>query len=184
MLPEEYNARLDQHFYLANQAKSALRNKGRDTSNKDYLIAVDVMRMHALVEKWQLLEKDKEEIYLPKLNFENVSTDMLFRKQLITNNSNQIVVKADSGDKIDLEYLSSGEKQLLIFLSETLLQEQRPYIFMADEPELSMHVEWQSELVPALLKINPAAQVLFATHSPDIVSVYQKNVFRMEELVD
>ncbi|MFD2782185.1 AAA family ATPase [Novosphingobium pokkalii] len=102
----------------------------------------------------------------------------------MTNNSNQIVVNGANATPIDLSKLSSGEKQLLIFLSETLLQEQKHYIFMADEPELSMHVEWQEDLVPALLKINPNAQVIFATHSPDIVNAYQKNVFRMEDLVD
>ena len=37
--------------------------------------------------------------------------------------------------------LSSGEKQLLILLTQTLLQEKQPYVFIADEPELSLHIE-------------------------------------------
>lgn len=181
---DEYNAQLDRHFRLSRRAKSSLKDGGSSVPVKDYLVAVDVMRMHMLVEQWQELERVKELIYGPRFNFERVASEMLFRKTLFTNTSNQIVIQSELEEPIPLDKLSSGEKQLLIFLSETLLQEQESYIFMADEPELSMHVEWQEELVPALLGINPAAQVLFATHSPDVVNKYQQNVFRMEDLVD
>ncbi|WP_352694993.1 AAA family ATPase [Mesorhizobium opportunistum] len=92
--------------------------------------------------------------------------------------------ETEDKDPIPIRKLSSGEKQLLIFLSETLLQEQAPFIFLADEPELSLHVEWQEELVPNLLRINPNAQVLFATHSPDIVNKYQANIVEMEKMID
>lgn len=184
MQPIEYTSQLDRHFRLSRKAKASIKDGGNSVPVKDYLVAVDVMRLHSLVEEWQELERTKESIYEPKFQFEQVASDMLFRKKLYTNRSNQIVVEGEGGEPLSLERLSSGEKQLLIFLSETLLQEQRPYIFLADEPELSMHVEWQEELVPALLRINPNAQVLFATHSPDVVNAYQDNVFRMEDLVD
>lgn len=184
MLPNEYATQLDRHFRLAKRAKTAFANTKDGIHVSNYLVAYDVMRLHSLVEQWQVLENAKEKIYQPKLQFEKITSEMLFRKKLYTNRSNQIVVESDNGEQLTLDKLSSGEKQLLIFLSETLLQEQNPYIFLADEPELSMHVEWQEELVPALLKINPNAQVLFATHSPDVVNSYQKNVSRMENLVD
>ncbi|WHO38207.1 AAA family ATPase [Sphingobium sp. AP49] len=184
MEPNEYYSQMDRHFKLLSRAKSAFRSTEVGIPVRDYQVAIDVLRLHALVEQWQILENSKELIYGPKYNFEKVASEMLFRKKLLTNNSNQIVVNGADDSPLELSKLSSGEKQLLIFLSETLLQEQRHYIFMADEPELSMHVEWQEDLVPALLKINPNAQVIFATHSPDIVNVYQDNVFRMEDLVD
>ena len=184
MQPEEYSSQLDRHFRLARRAQASFKEEATGVAVRDYLVAVDVMRLHQLVEQWQVLESAKEEIYKPRSDFETVTSDMLFRKHIITNSSNQIVVRNEKDEKLDLDKLSSGEKQLLIFLSETLLQEQRPFIFLADEPELSMHVEWQEDLVPALLRINPNAQVLFATHSPDVVNTFQKNVFRMEDLVD
>lgn len=183
MQPSEYTAQLDRHFRLSNKAKASFKADSSGVPVKDYLVAVDVMRLHSLVEQWQVLEDKKEEIYRPKQQFEMVATEMLFKKKLYTNRSNEIVIESDDASAVGISDLSSGEKQLLIFLSETLLQEQKPYIFLADEPELSMHVEWQEELVPALLKINPNAQVLFATHSPDIVNKYQENVHKMEELV-
>jgi predicted ATPase len=57
-------------------------------------------------------------------------------------------------------------------------------VFIADEPELSLHVEWQEKLVPIILDLCPEAQILFATHSPDIVNGFQKNVFSMEGFTD
>ncbi|WP_250114216.1 AAA family ATPase [Escherichia coli] len=48
------------------------------------------------------------------------------------------------------ENLSSGEKQLLILFIETLLQREKQYIFLTDEPELSLHIQWQRNIIPAI----------------------------------
>jgi predicted ATP-dependent endonuclease of OLD family len=88
----------------------------------------------------------------------------------------------DDRNEIELSDLSSGEKQMIIFLGETLLQEGNTHIFLADEPELSLHVEWQESLVDNIKALNPEAQIFFATHSPDIISTYDKCVFDMEDL--
>ena len=77
----------------------------------------------------------------------------------------------------------SGEKQLLIILGEALLQRSAPWVYIADEPELSLHVTWQESLVRNLKKVNPNAQIVFATHSPDIVSTYEDCVFDMEKIL-
>lgn len=78
--------------------------------------------------------------------------------------------------------LSSGEKQILILLSQTLLQENEPYIFIADEPELSLHIEWQKYVIGAINELNPNAQVIVATHSPEIAGQWAKNIIRMESI--
>jgi len=79
--------------------------------------------------------------------------------------------------------LSSGEKQLLILLGETLLQRERPSILIADEPELSLHVLWQEKLIANLRTLNPAAQIVVATHSPDIVGSLGNRAIDMETLI-
>ena len=78
--------------------------------------------------------------------------------------------------------LSSGEKQLLILLTQTLLQENAPYIFIADEPELSLHIEWQKYIIGAINELNPNAQVIVATHSPEIAGQWAKYIIRMESI--
>lgn len=152
------------------------------TSLSKIAVLIDTLRLHYLVDEWQNLEIRKEEILIPKNLFTKICNQMLFRKKVEVN-SNTVLIIDMAGKRMSASSLSSGEKQLLIFLSETLLQEGAPHIFLADEPELSLHIEWQEELVSNLLKINPNAQVVFATHSPDIVSKYTKNVIRMEKIL-
>ncbi|WP_236514203.1 AAA family ATPase, partial [Pseudomonas tremae] len=81
------------------------------------------------------------------------------------------------------EELSSGEKQLLIILGEALLQQSAPYVYIADEPELSLHVSWQEQLTGAISQLNRNAQIIFATHSPDIVGVHSESIIDMERLL-
>ena len=79
--------------------------------------------------------------------------------------------------------LSSGEKQLLIQFLEVVLQEGKSLIFIADEPELSLHVTWQEKLLNALRNLNENAQLIVATHSPDIVADFSKKVITMENVI-
>jgi predicted ATPase len=82
------------------------------------------------------------------------------------------------------EQLSSGEKQIYIFLMEALLQREIISIFIADEPELSLHVAWQERLVNSILRLSPDAQLIFATHSPDIVGSDQDAIIDMEAVLE
>lgn len=80
---------------------------------------------------------------------------------------------------LDVSALSSGEKQILILLTETLLQQNKPFIFMADEPELSLHIEWQRNLITSIRSLNPNAQIIFATHAPEIAANHSKKIINM-----
>ena len=73
--------------------------------------------------------------------------------------------EAFSSDK-----LSSGEKQMLSFLCYNAFSENTP-IFI-DEPELSLHVDWQRLLLPTLLEQGTENQFFIATHSPFIYAKY------------
>lgn len=97
--------------------------------------------------------------------------------------SNEMVFISRSGKPLTPQMLSSGEKQLLILMSEALLQREMPAIFIADEPELSLHVLWQERLVGSLRALNPNAQIIAATHSPDIVGPLSEKAIDMETLV-
>lgn len=83
---------------------------------------------------------------------------------------------------LDPQNLSSGEKQLLILLTQTLLQEKKPFVFIADEPELSLHIEWQKNIIRAINEINPNAQVIVATHSPEIAGGWAQKIIAMESI--
>jgi len=82
-----------------------------------------------------------------------------------------------------MKFVKNRKKQLLIILGEGLLQSAAPLIYIADEPELSVHVDWQEDLVDSIKSVHPMSQIIFATHSPDIVSHYGKSVINMEKYV-
>jgi hypothetical protein len=79
----------------------------------------------------------------------------------------EVVVMAGK-DPIPLESLSSGEKQLLQLLLECLTAGRSPVLI--DEPELSLHVDWQNELVQCMRLVNENAQLIMATHSPEVMA--------------
>jgi len=79
-----------------------------------------------------------------------------------------ITVKDAEGNPISLASLSSGEKHLMRILVETLLAERNS--IMIDEPEISMHIDWQRELLATMRTLNPRAQFIVATHSPEIMA--------------
>ncbi|WP_162250903.1 AAA family ATPase [Nocardioides sp. Root140] len=79
---------------------------------------------------------------------------------------------------IPIKSLSSGEKQLLRLMLEVLAAESNTV--MIDEPELSMHPDWQLVLVDTMQKINPHCQLLLATHSPEVMTdVAGEKVFQL-----
>lgn len=92
--------------------------------------------------------------------------------------------KRGNSSKLKYNNLSSGEKQLLILLTQTLLQEKQSYIFVADEPELSLHIEWQRTIIGAINALNPNAQVIVATHSPEIAGQWPMNIIKMESITE
>ena len=73
-------------------------------------------------------------------------------------------------EAIESNKLSAGEQQLLSFLCYNIFSENAA-IFI-DEPELSLHVDWQRLLLPALLEQGTGNQFFIATHSPFIYAKY------------
>ena len=65
--------------------------------------------------------------------------------------------------------LSSGEKQILIILLTVLVEDNEPYVLFMDEPEVSLHMEWQKRLIDLCIELNPNVQIILTTHSPAVV---------------
>lgn len=74
-----------------------------------------------------------------------------------------------SGDEtLTIDALSSGEKQILLILLRAFLLDEKEAFVLLDEPENSLDISWQFELINILVKINPNAQYFITTHSPSI----------------
>ena len=73
------------------------------------------------------------------------------------------------GETLQPYQLSSGEKQLLVVLLTVLVEDRLPFVLFMDEPEVSMHIEWQKQLIDLILQLNPNVQIILTTHSPAVI---------------
>jgi predicted ATP-dependent endonuclease of OLD family len=65
--------------------------------------------------------------------------------------------------------LSSGEKQMLAILLTVLVEDNEPTVLFIDEPEVSLHIEWQKQLIDLILELNPNVQIILTSHSPAVI---------------
>jgi predicted ATPase len=84
----------------------------------------------------------------------------------------------DAKKAIQSDRLSAGEKQLLSFLCYNTFSENT--VIFIDEPELSLHVDWQRLLLPTLLAHEQDNQYFIATHTPFIYANYPEKEFLLD----
>ena len=86
----------------------------------------------------------------------------------IVRSSNEIQLE-QFGEILSPYKLSSGEKQMLVILLTVLVEDRQPYVLFMDEPEISLHVEWQQKLITLIRQLNPNVQIILTTHSPAMI---------------
>lgn len=175
-------SKLDKHYIEVEKSRTAMR--GGPIALSGVMTLVSAYRSHKVVQEWNALLKKQEEILQPRITFLAVLNSLYMRKKIEINQRNELEATTASGKKMPIKALSSGEKQLVIILGEALLQQKSAWIYITDEPELSLHVSWQEKLMDSLVKLNPRAQIICATHSPDVVSHYTNRIFSMQEMIE
>ena len=113
------------------------------------------------------------EVSAPKKQFQDM-IDELFAdtNKKIDRKSNEIqfMQKMGQGCEVITPYqLSSGEKQMLAILLTVLVENREPYALLMDEPEISLHIDWQQRLIDLIRQLNPNAQIILSTHSPALI---------------
>lgn len=112
----------------------------------------------------------KEDIYTNINLFKEIVNDFLLdtEKEVFLDDSKEpLLVKIKDKDiSLSLDKISSGEKQILVIFLTILLEKDKPFILLMDEPETSLHVDWQSKLIESIKKLNSNIQIIIATHNP------------------
>lgn len=130
-------------------------------------------------------EKIKERIRKPKKLFEELINDFFLssgtNKEIMVTSEGQVLFQS-LGRKLHLTDLSSGEKQIIITFASLIFgfKGKGIGIFIIDEPEASLHLEWQNKFVTAILKTNRNIQLIFATHSPELIGRYRDKAIRLK----
>ncbi len=126
----------------------------------------------------------REEIY-GKKNLFITLINQLFEKtgKVIDSDEQERMIFRQDETVLAPYQLSSGEKQMLLILLKVLLQNNQPSILVMDEPESSLHLEWQERLIEIMLKLNEHIQLIIATHSPGIMmKVWLDKVTEIENI--
>ena len=94
-------------------------------------------------------------------------------KEMRIDRDDGLVVAGKDGDSLPLDSLSSGEQHELILHYDLLFKVPPNTVVLLDEPELSLHIEWQSRFLSDLMAIVQLSgfDALVATHSPHIIGV-------------
>ncbi len=123
------------------------------------------------------------EIYSKLNTFKQIINNLFKETNKTLNDKTNNISFVLKGSVIQPHQLSSGEKQILIIMLKALLQDDKPYIMIMDEPEISLHTDWQEQLIDCIIKLNKNVQIILATHSPFIIAQgWAFKVFQMEKL--
>lgn len=92
-----------------------------------------------------------------------------------------VLFRNSAAEKIKIENLSGGEQEIITKAFSLYLADIRDSIILIDEPESSLHPNWQNRIAPVYQKFADKNnnQVILATHSPHIVSAVPKEQIRI-----
>ncbi|MGF7441113.1 AAA family ATPase [Campylobacter concisus] len=102
--------------------------------------------------------------------FRDVCNQYLFDKEVVYDESlvDLYICRKNTEEKVEIDKLSSGEKQIVSIFSKIYLEKNEILIVLFDEPELSLSLPWQKRLLPDIIESGKCKFLLAVTHSPFI----------------
>ena len=162
-----------------------IRASGRKL-NIDILFKVsELIKIKNIVKSAEEIDRTKERVNQPISKFISAVNKFINtesnKKEICIDEGGGVYLKTPHATHIDLYQLSSGEKQIVTFFAYLLfgLQDTNQSLFIVDEPEVSLHLQWQRQFVDTLLELNPEIQLIFATHAPEIIGRHRDKAFKL-----
>ena len=124
-----------------------------------------------------------QQLSMQKTRFQDLVDDLFEETgKKIVRTENEIRF-SQIGETLVPYQLSSGEKQMLAILLTVLVEDDQPYVLFMDEPEVSLHIEWQKRLIDLCLELNPNVQIILTTHSPAVImNGWMENVTEVSDI--
>ena len=133
------------------------------------------VKLHSKIQSKTIELYEQEKIEEAKIQqqrildfFSTIDNFFAKTKKRIEFTEDKNIVFLNDDRQLKTNQLSSGEKQLLVILFQVYLQEEQPFMLLLDEPEISLHLNWQFKLIETIQELNPNCQLIIATHSPAI----------------
>lgn len=150
-----------------------------EIKNVSYMFTLDKAKLDRFSAELSIYLEDANAKYkvfesiINKLElYEKIVNQKLTFKKMKLSSANGITVISNEGKNLSLSDLSSGEQEILVLFYK-LIFESEVNLLLIDEPEISLHIAWQKEIMEnlkSIVNLNKNIQVIIATHSPQIIS--------------
>ena len=163
---------------MSQEVVSKIRNFRQETAfeNEKRTGTGAVETLESILELIEEVDQKRERVTAPLRAVQELCSK-IFRNKGI--HIDRRISFGDTVNAINSDLLSAGEKQMLSFICYNAFTNNLP-IFI-DEPELSLHVDWQRILFPTLQSQRKSNQFIIATHSPFIYSKYPEKEIALVE---
>lgn len=124
--------------------------------------------LRKIVDNLDEVERSIEQAMVPVNRFLETITRLFSRGKKLGLTDNELQVLLADGRALPIAQLSSGEKHLIKILLSSMTAGSNAVLI--DEPELSLHIDWQRVFVQTMMSLNPPCQLILASHSPEVMA--------------
>jgi len=164
------------HSVTASQQLAYAVRQAKFAGDQDNNATKRVLKLYA--DMLERLKDENQRVFKKLRSFESAVNKFLDGKQLeisphFARNHNRwreyAFVRTDNNSIYPLTTLSSGERQILTMLfTASRMSTASTGIFLIDEPELSLHIDWQRIILANLEQQAANRQIIACTHSPEV----------------
>ncbi len=158
--------------------------KERPTENRQSKSAVEwainmpqIAKIESLITRMEKYNKQRNILFRTINAFlDNVNSYFCdTEKHIRFDTYGDLLIQVGEKKEITAGALSSGEAQLLILFAYLYFgfESKKEFVVMIDEPELSLHLQWQHKYIESVMNANPSAQFIFATHAPELAQDFE-----------
>jgi energy-coupling factor transporter ATP-binding protein EcfA2 len=134
--------------------------------------------LRTIVDNLDEVERSIEQSMVPINRFLDTMSRLFSRGKQLGLTDNELQILLSDGRVLPIAQLSSGEKHLIKILLTSMMSGSNSILI--DEPELSLHLDWQRLFVETIQSLNPSCQLILASHSPEIMAeVPDDCIFRL-----
>jgi len=134
--------------------------------------------LRKIVDNLNDMEHSIEQAMVPINSFLDTITRLFSKGKSLKLSDNELQVLLADGRLLPIVQLSSGEKHLIKILLSSMTA--GPNSVLIDEPELSLHIDWQRLFIQTIHSLNPDCQLILASHSPEVMAdIPDEKIFRL-----
>lgn len=139
---------------------------------EDFMVLYDLYKVDKI---YQYVIKVDYDLKIKHIDFNilNENHINILKKYKILHMHDLIFYKKDNNERVSFNSLSSGEKSIIYTLLNISRYIVNNSLVCIDEPEISLHPEWQEEIISKIQEafaFTTGCHFLIATHSPQVVS--------------